>query len=40
MEVALAAFNLAMDPPDHDIRAELDKRTGCSIAPEQTDGQA
>ncbi len=25
-EVALAAFNLAMDPPDHDVRAEMDKK--------------
>ena len=40
VEVALAACNLAMDPPDQDFRAELDKGTGSTIAPEQTDGQA
>ncbi len=40
VEVALAAFNLAMDPPDHDIRAETGKRPAAEAAPEAADEEA
>ena len=40
VEVALAAFNLAMDPPDHDIRVVTDKEAKPAPAPEKADDQA
>ncbi len=40
VEVALAAFNLAMDPPDHDIRVVTDKEAKSAPAPEKADDQA
>ena len=40
VEVALAAFNLAMDPPDHDIRAELDQKTDPTPDPDEKHDQA
>ena len=42
VEVALAAFNLAMDPPDHDIRVTVDAQpeAPAEAAPEQADDQA
>ena len=39
VEVALAAFNLAMDPPDHDVRAG-DKAEEATAAPEKADESA
>ena len=42
VEVALAAFNLAMDPPDHDVRVAVEKQPEASTgtAPEKTDDPA
>ena len=40
VEVALAAFNLAMDPPDHDIRVVTGKEAKSAPAPEKADDQA
>ncbi len=40
VEVALAAFNLAMDPPDHDIRVVTGKEAKPAPAPEKADDQA
>ena len=42
VEVALAAFNLAMDPPDHDIRVTVGAQpeSPAEAAPEQADDQA
>ena len=40
VEVALAAFNLAMDPPDHDVRAVTEHETPAEPASETTDEQA
>ena len=42
VEVALAAFNLAMDPPDHDIRVTVGAQpeAPAEAAPEQADDQA
>ena len=40
VEVALAAFNLAMDPPDHDIRVVTGKKAKSAPAPEKADDQA
>ena len=43
VEVALAAFNLAMDPPDHDIKAVTEHATtevSAVPVPEETDDQA
>ena len=33
-EVALAAFNLAMDPPDHDVRVETDRKAEPAVEQE------
>ncbi len=42
VEVALAAFNLAMDPPDHDVRAAVGSQpeAPAEAAPENADDQA
>ena len=40
VEVALAAFNLAMDPPDHEIKAVTEHEAPAAPAPEETDDQA
>ena len=42
VEVALAAFNLAMDPPDHDVRATIGEKKEAAeeAAPENADDQA
>ena len=40
VEVALAAFNLAMDPPDHEIKAVTEHEAPAAPVPEETDDQA
>lgn len=40
VEVALAAFNLAMDPPEHDVRAETEHTTAEAPASEEQHDQA
>lgn len=40
VEVALAAFDLAMDPPEHDVRAETEHTTAEAPAPEEQHDQA
>ncbi len=39
LEVAIASFNLAMNPPDHDIEVEPAKKTQPVSEPEQQSGQ-
>jgi len=40
VEVALAAFNLAMDPPDHDIRATVNRQPTAAPSPQGESGEA
>ena len=40
VEVALAAFNLAMDPPDHDIRVTVGEKPTAQAGQEQANDPA